>query len=96
VVKEVRDDAAAVLCVAAAEADANEDPTLGGCGSGVTVVCSVSQLSPSGLRLLLRSPKPSVSTIQGLAPAGGASPGDKGKSSRKALLCLRMRDQTVD
>ncbi len=45
---------------AEADADANEDPTLGGCGSGVMLVRSVSQAAPpSGLRLRSRSPSPS-------------------------------------
>jgi hypothetical protein len=110
VVNDVLDEAAAVLWVAAAEADAEakEDPTLGGCGSGVKVLSRVSQtLSPSGLRLLLRSPKPSrsaASIAHGLRLEGGWCGRDpsigssrKGRaSSRKALLCRRMRDQTVE
>lgn len=42
-------------------ADANEEPALGGCGSGVRVVRSVSQVPfTSGLKLLSRSPSPSI------------------------------------
>jgi len=53
------DDAAA----AAADVEANEDPALGGCGSGVILVRRVSQAAPpSGLRLLSRSPSPSRRT----------------------------------
>lgn len=44
-----------------AVADANEEPALGGCGSGVRVVRRVSQVPfTSGLRLLSRSPSPSI------------------------------------
>lgn len=43
-----------------ADVDANEDPTLGGCGSGVMLVKRVSHAAPpSGLRLRSRSPSPS-------------------------------------
>lgn len=93
-VNDVLDEAgaAAVRCVVAAdaEADANEDPTLGGCGSGVRVVSSVPQsVSPSGLGLLLRSPKPSASTAHGLARPDEVS--SRRPSGR--LLCLCVRDQ---
>jgi hypothetical protein len=44
----------------AADTDANDDPALGNCGSGVRVVNIVSHApSPSGLQLLSRSPRPS-------------------------------------
>ena len=53
---EPEDDVAA----AAADVEANEDPALGGCGSGVMLVRRVSQAAPpSGLMLLSRSPRPS-------------------------------------
>lgn len=45
---------------AAADVDANDEPALGGCGSGVILVSKVSHAAPpSGLKLLLRSPRPS-------------------------------------
>jgi hypothetical protein len=45
---------------AEADVDANEEPALGGCGSGVMLVRSVSQAAPpSGLKLRSRSPSPS-------------------------------------
>jgi hypothetical protein len=48
------------LAAAAADADANEDPTLGGWGSGVMLVRRVSHAAPpSGLKLRSRSPSPS-------------------------------------
>src|SRR5690554_6653982 len=46
---------------AEAEVDAKDDPALGGCGSGLMVVRSVSHApSPSGLKLRSRSPRPST------------------------------------
>ena len=60
--REVLNEPVEALCEATAdaEADANDEPTLGGWGSGVMLLSSVSQTpSPSGLRLLLRSPSPS-------------------------------------
>ena len=48
------------VAAAAADVEANEDPALGGCGSGVMLVRRVSQAAPpSGLMLLSRSPSPS-------------------------------------
>jgi hypothetical protein len=46
---------------AAADVEANDDPALGGCGSGVMLVRRVSHAPapPSGLRLRSRSPSPS-------------------------------------
>jgi len=59
-VREVLDDTAPALCEATADADseANDDPMLGGCGSGGIVLSNVSQ-SFSGLVLRWRSPSPS-------------------------------------
>ena len=55
---ELEDDVE--LAAAAADADANEDPTLGGWGSGVMLVRRVSHAAPpSGLKLRSRSPRPS-------------------------------------
>jgi hypothetical protein len=49
-----------VDAAAEAEAEANEDPTLGACGSGVMLVKRVSHAAPpSGLRLRSLSPSPS-------------------------------------
>lgn len=59
---------------ARAEAEAKEEPRLGGCGSGVMVVCNVFQGWSSGLRLLLRSPRPSK--------AGGSETGAESKAER--------------
>lgn len=55
---ELPDD---VLAAAAADAEANDDPTLGGWGSGVILVRRVSHAAgpPSGLKLRSRSPSPS-------------------------------------
>lgn len=44
-----------------ADVDANDDPALGGWGSGLMVVSKVSHApSPSGLKLRSRSPRPST------------------------------------
>jgi hypothetical protein len=54
---ELEDDAAAA---ADAVVDVNEDPALGGCGSGVMLVRRVSHAAPpSGLSERSRSPSPS-------------------------------------
>jgi hypothetical protein len=50
-----------VAAATEAEDEANDDPILGGCGSGVIVASRVSQTPPgaSGLRLRSLSPSPS-------------------------------------
>jgi hypothetical protein len=63
VIEVLAEETTVELPDAAAEApvEAKEELTLGGCGSGVKVDCKISQTaSPSGLRLLSRSPKPSI------------------------------------
>lgn len=57
-VPELADEEAAA---AAADVEANDDPALGGCGSGAILVRRVSHAAapPSGLKLRSRSPSPS-------------------------------------